>query len=96
MTSGIKVTFAEIANAQTSIQQTSSSINQELEDLKSAISRLVATYTGQASEAYQAKQAQWDQAAAELNQTLHQISVAVGQANENYQSTEQMNVNRWG
>jgi len=91
----IKVTFGEIANGQQAVTQVSSQVQQQLDDLKSSIARLVGTWEGQAAAAYQVKQAQWDRSAEELAQVLSQIGVALGTANDNYQSAEQANVSRW-
>jgi len=60
----ILVTFGEISNAQSSVATTSRNINQELDDLKSFLAPMVATWTGQAAEDYQVKQQQWDDSAA--------------------------------
>ncbi|MPZ65188.1 MAG: WXG100 family type VII secretion target [Pseudonocardiaceae bacterium] len=96
MSGPIKVTFGEIANAQGSIASTSKLVQTKLDDLKSTVQRLASGWQGAASESYQVKQAQWDKSAADLNQVLHQISVAVGNANEGYQNTEGKNTQRFG
>lgn len=95
MSGPIKVTFGEIANGQQAVTQTSRQVNQQLEDLKASIARLVATWQGEAAAAYQVKQQQWDRSAEELNQVLNQIGVALGTANDNYQSAEKANASRW-
>lgn len=91
----IKVTFGEIANAQQSVSATSQQINAQLDDLKRSLQPMVTTWQGQAQEDYLAKQRQWDTAAADLNQVLRQISVALGHANDGYQQTERANASRW-
>jgi len=91
----ILVTFGEISNAQSSVATTSRNINQELDDLKSFLAPMVATWTGQAAEDYQVKQQQWDDSAAQLNQVLGQVGVALGTANDNYQQAERANASRW-
>jgi WXG100 family type VII secretion target len=91
----ILVTFGEIANAQGSVASTSQRINAQLEDLKRMLAPMVAGWQGQAATDYQAKQRQWDTAAADLNQVLNQIGVALGHANEGYQQVENANASRW-
>ena len=91
----ILVTFGELANAQQSVSTTAQQMNAQLEDLKRSLAPMVSTWTGQAAEDYQAKQRQWDTAAADLNQVLSQISVALGHANEGYQQVETANAGRW-
>lgn len=95
MSGPIKVTFGELASGQSSIATTSKSIQQQLDDLKSFLQPMVSTWEGEASTQYMAKQAQWDQAAADINQVLHQISVTLGNTNDNYQQTESSNAARW-
>ncbi len=95
MSGEILVTFGEISNAQSSVAATSRNMNQELDDLKSFLAPLVATWTGQAAEDYQVKQREWDDAAAQLNQVLGQVGVALGTANDNYQQAERSNAAKW-
>jgi WXG100 family type VII secretion target len=95
-TGQILVTFGALSQAQADIQSVSNNLNQELGDLKAYLAPMVSTWTGAASSEYQAKQAQWDSAAAELNQILSRIGVAVGQALANYETTEKTNQSMWG
>lgn len=92
----IQVTFGELENARGSIQTTWANISRELEDLKRYLQPLVATWSGEASTAYQAQQAKWDRASADLNQVLNQIGVALGTSNENFQTAERQNASRYG
>ncbi len=93
--SEILVTFGELENARSSIQTTWTNISREMEDLKRFLQPMVGTWTGEASTAYQAHQAQWDRSANDLNQVLNQIGVALGTSNENYQAGEAANKSRW-
>jgi WXG100 family type VII secretion target len=91
----IKVTFSAIDTAASDTDTIATNINQQLDDLKGYISPLVATWTGQASTDYQALQKEWDTSAAELNQVLRQVAVALRTSNENYSNAEQANTNIW-
>ena len=91
----ILVTFGEIANAQQNASQTAQQMNAQLDDLKRMLHPMVSTWQGEAATDYNAKQRQWDTAAADLNQVLSQISVALGHANEGYQQVERANASRW-
>jgi WXG100 family type VII secretion target len=93
--SEILVTFGELANAQQNVAATARELNAQLDDLKRYLAPMVATWDGQAAQDYQAKQRQWDSSAADLNQVLSQIGVALGHANEGYQQVEQANASRW-
>lgn len=78
----ILVSLSELESARESITTTWKNISQELEELKSYLKPMVDTWTGDASIAYQALQAQWAQSAKDLNQVLNQIGVALGTSNE--------------
>ncbi|MGH3872247.1 MAG: WXG100 family type VII secretion target [Pseudonocardiaceae bacterium] len=93
--SEILVTFGELEHARKSIQTTWTNISREMEDLKRYLAPMTATWTGEASTAYQTHQAMWDRSAADLNMVLNQIGVALGTSNDNYQAGETANKNRW-
>lgn len=95
MSGTIKVTFGELANAQRCVASTSQQMTAQLEDLRRFLAPMVATWTGAAAEDYQARQRQWDTAAADLTAVLTQIGVAVGHANDGYQQVEAANARRW-
>jgi 6 kDa early secretory antigenic target len=91
----IKVTFAALEAAQSDVSGVAARMTNQLEDLKRFLAPMVATWEGQASAEYQAKQRQWDTAAAGLATVLGQIGVALGTANESYRQVEQANAARW-
>jgi ESAT-6 family protein len=91
----IKVTFAALETAQADISGVAGRMTGQLEDLKRFLAPLVATWEGQAATEYQAKQRQWDTAAAGLATVLGQIGVALATANESYRRVEQANAARW-
>ncbi|HWG27968.1 WXG100 family type VII secretion target [Actinospica sp.] len=89
------VTFAELANAAQTIQQTSNSLNQKLEDLKSQLKPIVESWQGAAAENYQVQQSKWDSSQTDLNQVLQAIGAAVEQAHDAYSQTETANAQAW-
>lgn len=91
----IGVNFAEIQQAASTITSQSKAVDQLLDDLKREVQRVLATWEGSATEAYQGAQAQWDTAAADLNAVLAAIGTAVQQAGEAYQNAENQNKGRW-
>ncbi|MGW6931286.1 WXG100 family type VII secretion target [Lentzea sp. NPDC054927] len=95
MSGEVKVHFAELQNAASSISSSAQQVQQQLEDLKSAISKVTASYEGAAKEAYDDKQRAWDTAAADLQAVLSSIGIAVRDAAEAYQTAEQANTSRW-
>jgi WXG100 family type VII secretion target len=93
--SEIKVTFGALETAQADVSAVAGRMTSGLEDLKRFLAPMVATWEGQAATEYQAKQRQWDTAAANLTTVLGQIGVALGTANESYRQVEQTNASRW-
>jgi len=93
--SEIKVTFAELEAAGSNIQGAAGKVQQSLEDLKQYLAPLTASWEGEAMTTYQALQAKWNQAAADLQQVLHSIGVAVHSANEAYTAGEKSNTARF-
>jgi 6 kDa early secretory antigenic target len=94
-TSEIKVTFGALGAAQGDVATTASRITGQLEDLKRFLAPMVATWQGQAAVEYQARQRQWDSAAADITAVLSHIGVALGTANDSYQQVERANAARW-
>ncbi|GGM51516.1 hypothetical protein GCM10012275_23010 [Longimycelium tulufanense] len=92
----ILVTFGELQAGQQNVTSGAQKIQSTLDDLKQRIQPVVSTWQGEAAEAYNHHQQQWDQAAADLQQVLAQIGVALGHAAENYQQAERANTSRWG
>jgi early secretory antigenic target protein ESAT-6 len=95
MSGEVRVTFGEIEAGRTNVAQTANSVQQTLDDLKQFLAPLVATYTGAAAEAWQVKQGEWDRAAADIQQVLANIGVALGTANDAYRQAESANAQRW-
>jgi 6 kDa early secretory antigenic target len=95
MPDGIKVTFGGLEAAAGNITTQSQKVQSSLDDLKARLQPLVASWQGQAAENYNAHQAKWDTAAADLQQVLAAIGTAVQRAAEDYRDGERNNANRW-
>jgi len=91
----VLVTFGEIEAGRGNVATTANKVQQTLDELKQFLAPLVSTYTGAAAEGWQAKQAEWDKAAADIQQILASIGVALGTANDAYQQAEHSNAQRW-
>lgn len=92
---GIKVNFAEIAQAAQTISSESKLVDQMLDDLRTKVVATLGTWESEAAEAYQQKQREWDAASDDLNKVLAAIGTAVQQAGDAYQDAENKNRNRW-
>jgi WXG100 family type VII secretion target len=91
----IQVTFGAVNEAAMDTDGIASQIAQQLGDLKTYLSPLVASWSGDASGEFQALQAKWDNSASDLNQVLRQISQALRTAGDNYLTTERANKQIW-
>ncbi len=90
------VTFGAVENAAADADTVAGHIDRQLDDLKTYLSPLVASWTGQASTDYQALQSKWDASAAELNAVLREIANALRTAHANYTRAETANAAIWG
>ena len=93
--SGILVNFQTIQNASSEVRQTASRIQNQLDDLKAGVQRIASSWEGAAQQGYQARQAQWDAKAADLQEVLGRIATALDNAAQSYQQTENANATIW-
>lgn len=92
----IRVNFGQLSQAANDLQQTSKQIENELNELEQFLKPLVATWEGEAQQAYQAAQDEWDKAAKNMQEICAKMGMAVNTANEAYQSGEKKNAARFG
>ncbi len=85
------VNFARLRETSEHIRATVTGLESQLSQLESDAAPLVSTWTGQAREAYQERQATWRRASADLVGVLAQIKRALDESIADYQSTEQRN-----
>lgn len=91
----ILVTFAALKQGVQDCQRTAANLDGQLSDLEAYLKPLVATWSGDASELYNAKQQQWNQAQTEINQILQQISRALDAAADDFHAAENSNKGMW-
>jgi len=91
----ILVHFSTISSAADEVRSTAARVQSQLEDLKSGVARIAQSWEGAAQEGYQARQAQWNASADDLQQVLTKIAGALDSAAQNYQSTESKNAGIW-
>lgn len=96
MSGHILVNFGTLQNASAEVRSTAGRVQQQLDELKAGVQRIAASWEGKAQEGYQARQAEWDRSAADLQQVLNQIATALESAAQNYQATENRNAAIWG
>ena len=93
MSMPIKVSYAAMEEAGSQIKASSKTIEDLSSSLKSQLQKI--EWEGGDREAYLAQQAKWDQALADMNSILHQISQAVDTARQGYADVEQSGVQAW-
>jgi WXG100 family type VII secretion target len=99
MTSGgdmIQVSFGAIDALGGHIDGQVTQVETQLDDLRQAIQKLGASWSGGTQEAFQAVQNSWNQSAEDLKTVLNRIAVAVHAAHDAYQQTETKNTGVWG
>jgi ESAT-6 family protein len=93
MSAPITVDYAAMEEAASAIQNASRTIEERLSELDGQLKKI--QWEGGDREAYLAHKSKWDQAIADMNQILAQISGAVTTAREGYGTTEQAGVSAW-
>jgi WXG100 family type VII secretion target len=93
MSSFIRVEYGNLADTAASLRNAAAAIEEILATLRIQLQQI--TWDGQDRAAYQAAQARWDRAIADLNELLAGTGSAVDVAREEYARTEQANVRMW-
>jgi 6 kDa early secretory antigenic target len=85
------VNVAALQKASADIQTALNTIHNQLAQLERDAAPLVAGWSGEAREAYDVRQAKWQQAAGDLSAILRDIKQAVDESAADYQRTEHRN-----
>jgi len=89
------VNFAALEQASADINKALSTLQSQLDQLERDAGPLVATWGGEAKEAYQQRQAKWRAASHDLHTILHNIKGAVDHSVQDYIATEKQATNRF-
>lgn len=87
------VNFAALQQAGADIQRALNTLDSQLGQLERDAAPLVASWSGDAREAYGQRQARWRSASQDLQTMLRDIKVAVEDSAADYLNTEKRNVN---
>lgn len=87
------VSFGALQQASADIQKAINALESQLTQLERDAAPLVATWSGEAKEAYEQRQARWRSASQDLQVMLREIKVAVDESAADYLNTEKRNVN---
>jgi early secretory antigenic target protein ESAT-6 len=85
------VSFPALQQASADIQKAFNSLDSQLGQLERDAAPLVASWSGEAKEAYDQRQARWRGAAQDLQSMLREIKVAVDESAADYVNTEKKN-----
>jgi WXG100 family type VII secretion target len=89
------VNFGALQQAGADIQKAVSALQSQLDELERNAAPLVATWEGEAQEAYAARQAKWRAASQDLTNILQNIKAAVDQSTQDYITTEKQATSRF-
>ena len=89
------VNFAALQQAGSDIQKAISTMQSQLSQLQSDAAPLVATWAGDAQQAYAERQRKWTQASQDLTNILQNIRGAVEESAQDYQDTERKATQRF-
>jgi len=89
------VNFGALQSAGQDIQKALTELQSQLTQLEQDAAPLVATWQGEANEAYQQRQARWRQASGDLSEILRNIKLAVDDSAADYLDTERKATNRF-
>ncbi|SDM10991.1 WXG100 family type VII secretion target [Corynebacterium mycetoides] len=92
----IKYEFGQLAGAAEDLRGSAAQINRMLDELKSGLAPMVATWTGDAAEAYNEHQRKWDAAAEDLNVILNNVAQAVDGGNDRMRQVNDAAAQSWG
>lgn len=89
------VSFPAMQQASADIQKALNTLDSQLDQLEKDAGPLVATWVGEAQEAYAVRQAKWRQASTDLQNVLREIKLALDESTADYLSTEKKNTGRF-
>ncbi len=89
------VNFSALQQASADIQKALSSLDSQLGQLERDAAPLVATWDGEAKQAYDQRQSKWRSASQDLQSILRDIKVAVDESASDYLHTEKKNTGRF-
>jgi WXG100 family type VII secretion target len=85
------INFVALHNASTHIQSAIATLDQQLDGLEKDAAPLVASWSGEAREAYQVRQANWRKASAECTDILRRMLRALDESRADYARMERHN-----
>lgn len=88
--------FATLSSSAENYAIVAGTIRKELDDLESSLQSKLSQWEGDAQQAYWRFKKQWDAAAADMQNVVQRLGLAIGSAHENYTAAEKYGVNLFG
>lgn len=94
--SEVHVDFGALSGGSDQIMASYRQLQSALETLEGQLAPMVATWNGQAREAYFTQKTKWESASIAMADILKSMGQAVADAHTNYSAAEQSNAKMWG
>jgi WXG100 family type VII secretion target len=92
----VRANFGSLADGEAQFVAAYNGLSSTVNNLDSQLRGSLATWDGQARDAYYQAKAIWDRAMADMGQVISGLSSVIGTANANYQSAESTNAAMFG
>lgn len=91
----IRVDFRALEEGETSLRHAVDEVDSHLTELERCVERLLATWTGEAAEAYRAAQHEWDAAVAGMREQVREMHTLIVTAHGNHAGAVRTNTAMW-
>lgn len=91
----IAVDFRALEAGEQALRRAVDEIDIQLTELEAVVSRLLGSWSGEAAEAYQAAQEEWDQAVAGMRENVREMHQLLVTAHGNQASAVRLNARIW-
>jgi early secretory antigenic target protein ESAT-6 len=91
MSDYVRAVFGTLADGEAQFMSAYNGLVSEVNDLDGQLRSKLSSWDGQAQAAYYQAKAVWDNAISDMGMVIQGLSRVIGNANENYQVTEQAN-----
>jgi early secretory antigenic target protein ESAT-6 len=91
-----RANFGALTAGEANFSLAARALRDELSDLEGKLNASLAQWEGDARTFYTQAKAKWDQAAADMQNVVQQLGVAIGDSHGNYQAAEKANTGLWG
>jgi WXG100 family type VII secretion target len=91
----IAVDFRALEAGEEALRRAVDEIDLQLTELEGVVARLLGSWSGEAAEAYQAAQAEWDQAVAGMRESVREMHQVLVTAHGNQASAVRSNSQIW-